>query len=103
MPRSKGKKRKTPAKKTAKRTMRISPTRGQIDIEESRVVEGGGAASLVRSASASLFEPDSETSTGGKNARLAALLNGTWNEEAIASIRRFDGAGQNGWQATLGR
>lgn len=103
MPRSKGKKRKAPARRTAKRTMRIGPIRGQIDVEESRVVEGGGAAGLVRSALASLFEPDSETSAGGKNARLAALLNGTWNQEAIASIRRFDGAGQSGWQATLGQ
>lgn len=99
MTRLKEKKRKSPAK----RTMRSSPTRGRIDVEESRVVERGGAAGLVRSALASLFEPDSETSTGGKNARLAALLNGTWNQEAIASIRRFDGAGQSGWQATLGQ
>jgi hypothetical protein len=101
MPRSKGKKRKSPAKRTAKRTIRSSPTRERIGVEKRRVVSGGGAASLVRSALVTLFEPDSETSTGGKNTRLASLLNGTWNLEAIASIRRFDGAGQSGWQATL--
>ena len=97
MPRSKGKKRKSVAKRTAKRTMRSSPTRERIGVEKRRVVSGGGAASLVRSASPTLFEPDSETSADGKNSRLSILLDGTWNLEAIASIQRVDG----GWQAML--
>jgi len=77
--------------------MRSSPTRGRIGVEEGRVVSGVGAASLARSALASLFEPDSETTADGKNSRLAVLLDGTWNLEAIASIQRVDG----GWQAML--
>jgi hypothetical protein len=52
----------------------------------------------MRSGLATLFEPDTESSPTGKNSRLAVLLDGTWNLEAIASIRRVEG----GWQAMLG-
>ncbi len=83
--------------------MRRGPTREGIGVEERGVVEGGGTASVVRSDLPTLFEPDTETTASGKNSQLAVLLDGTWNLEAIVSIRRVDGAGQRGWQAMLGQ
>ena len=47
-----------------------------------------------------VFSPDSESETGEKNNKLAALLTGSWNEYSILRVKRIEDGEASGWQAT---
>ena len=44
------------------------------------------------------FKSDSETEPGGKNSRLAALLDGNWNRFDIVRIERIEIGSNKGWK-----
>ncbi len=48
-----------------------------------------------------IFKADEETTPGGKNSRLAELLNGSLNDLQIVLIERIEIGSEKGWRVTF--
>lgn len=48
----------------------------------------------------SWFCSDSETTNEGKNAALAALMDGAWKRLSVVSVERIEVGTEKGWRAT---